>query len=72
MKIQFSTYYDGVDWSTEGSALGYQRLGPAGLQSLLAVRLGLSAPEPNRALRIAQYQNRLAALDHPDGYYHAS
>ncbi|MEE1651456.1 PD-(D/E)XK nuclease family protein [Brachybacterium sp. J144] len=60
MKIEFGWSLDGASWADGGP-----RLGPRGLVRLLQARLGLTRPEVEPAVRVAQYQRRIAAADHP-------
>ena len=50
------------DLSPGTGLLGHAVLGPAGLLRDLELRLGLLAPEPSRALRLARWSSRISEL----------
>lgn len=76
MHLQFGWHLDGACWpeTFDGrhAGLGTAVVGPAGMLSLLELRLGLCGPDPSPALRIAQYLARLRTVDDGDRFYSRS
>lgn len=66
MDITFGWGLDGAAWEKPGdrpgtrATLGHATAGPAGLAGILRTRLGLTAPEAERPLRIGAYRDALA------------
>ena len=65
MRIEFGWSLDGAAWADGGGAAGIARLGPRGLVQLLQGRLGLTRPQVEPAVRVAQYARRIVEADHP-------
>lgn len=76
MKIVFGWHLDGPTCpetpGDEAHALDEAVVGPLGLLQLLESQLGISGPGAPAALRIAQFQARLRAIDDGRRFYSAS
>ena len=72
MQIRFGWHLDGSPWSAQDSLLGSVTVGPSGLMQILQTRLGLTAKRTPHSQRVLQYRKRLAAVDAPDAWHHAS
>jgi len=66
MRIEFGWSLDGAAWADGGGAAGVARLGPRGLVQLLQGRLGLTRPNVEPAVRVAQYLRLLE--EHPQAW----
>lgn len=76
MRIVFGYHLDGPTFpeTADGASACFDALvaGPQGLLGSLETQLGLNGPPVAAAERIAAWQARLAALDGPEQFYHAS
>lgn len=72
MKITVGLYLDGQRATEPANSLGIAMVGPLGLLSILETQLGLLAIRPSNAERIVQYRYRLAVVDAPARFYHAT
>ena len=66
MRIEFGWSLDGAAWADGGGAAGIARLGPRGMVQLLQGRLGLTRPQVEPAVRVAQYLRLLE--EHPQAW----
>lgn len=71
LEIIFGWHLDGPSYPEE-TAVGKLAVGPIGLISQLALRLGLIKPFPAQAVRIAEYMSRLQAIDHANCFFSQS
>ena len=66
MRITFGWELDGARWSPVGETrIGHVTAGPSGMLSILRTRLGLTGPDPTRAVRIAGFRRALIDAAHP-------
>ncbi len=72
MEITLGLHLDGQRATEPSHLLGQAMVGPMGLLSILETQFGLLAIEPSHAERIVQYRNRLAFIDSPSRFFHAS
>lgn len=71
MKLTFGWHLDGPHYPEE-SGLGELVVGPIGMINQLAMRLGLFARLPARAVRITEFVRRLHAIDTGEHFYSRS
>lgn len=71
MLIHFGLSIDGAPEIAPVDGLGYARVGPQGMLTLLEGELGLSLPQASQGKRILDYATALAACG-GSRFYHAS